>query len=230
MKPGQVITKWWQDLVAGRLRTPQALVAASRAENPDPALQGVADRFFNEPKDGPVWDIPERLRARSYILGEQHIRQGERADWQHCDPRLMLWAAVFVELARKRDIPLYVHCAFRTEAEQAKVNASGNSKAAYPRSPYNIGEAVGIVHGTYHWTLTRQEWEFLHVLGRRACELVNRDLKKVGQLELTWGGTFKSLWDPAHWEIADYRARIKRLPVGPPVRMMPRKILQTVRL
>lgn len=230
MKPGQVLQQWFQDLMAGRLRTPQAIMAAVRAETRDPALQGVADRFFNEPQDGFLWEAPRRLSAPNFILTEAHIRQGERADWQHCDRRLMRWAAVFVELARKRGIPLYVHCAFRTEAEQAKVNAQGNSKAAYPRSPHNIGEAVDVVHGVYHWTMTQQEWALLHVLGRRALDLVNRDLKKVDQLQLVWGGDFKSLYDPAHWEVADYRARIKRFPVGPPVHMMPRKILTSVRL
>lgn len=229
MKPGQVITKWWQDYVVGRLRTPQSIVAAAHAENPDPARGSL--RFFVDGEDDyEAWNVPERLRAAAFILGEAHLVQGKRADWQHCDRRLMRWSAVFVELARMRGIPLYVHCAFRTEAEQAKVNASGNSKAGYPRSPHNIGEAVDIVHGVYHWNLTRQEWAFLAVLGWRALDLVNRDLKKVDQLQLTWGGSFKSIWDPAHWEVTDYRARIKRLPVGPPVRMMPRKVLSTVRL
>lgn len=228
MKPGQVLQRWWQDLVAGRLRTPQDLMLAARAEGPDPAR--ASDRFFNEPRDGFVWDVPQRLSAPNFILTEHHIGQGERADWQHVDRRLMRWAAVFVELARKRGIPLYVHTAFRTEAEQAKVNSAGNSKAAYPRSAHNIGEAVDVVHGVYHWTMTRQEWALLHVLGLRALDLVNRDLKKVDKLQLVWGGSFKSLYDPAHWEIADYRARIRRLPVGPPVRMMPRRILSAVRL
>ena len=229
MKSGQVITKWWQDLVAGRLRTPQDIVAAAHAENPDPAR--ASERFFYDAVDDQeAWDVPQRLKAPSFILSEAHIRQGERADWQHCDRRLMRWAAVFVELARMRGVPLYAHCAFRTEAEQAKVNSSGNSRAAFPRSPHNIGEAVDIVHGVYHWNLTRQEWAFLAVLGWRALDLVNRDLKKADQLQLTWGGTFKTLWDPAHWEITDYRSRIERLAVGPPVRMMPRKVLATVRL
>ena len=227
MKPGQVLTKWWQDLTAGRLRTPQAIRSASLAEIPDSAQS--ADRFFNEPQDGPTWDVPQRLQARHFILTDVHMRQWDLADWQHVDKRLARWAAVFIELARKRKIPLYVHCALRTEAEQAKVNSQGNSKAAYPRSAHNIGEAVDIVHGVFHWTLTHQEWAFLHVLGLRALDLVNRDLKKVDQLQLTWGGTFKTLYDPAHWEITDYRARIKRLPLGPPLRLTPRYILRHIR-
>lgn len=224
MKPGQVLTRWFQDLMAGRLRTPQAIVSASRLDTPDPAKPW--DRYFDEPKDSFAWDVPKRLSAPHFILSDAHVRQWDKADWQMCDPRLMKWAAVFIELARKRGIPLYVHSAFRTEAEQAAALAAGNSKVAYPRSAHNIGEAVDIVHGVFHWTLTEREWAMLHVLGRRALDLVNRDLKKLDKLQLTWGGDFKSMYDPAHWEITDYRARIKRLPLGPPVRKTPRYILR----
>lgn len=224
MKVGQVLTQWFQDLMAGRLRTPQAIVQASRAETPDPAQS--SDRFFNEPQDGFIWDVPKRLSAPHFILSDAHIRQWDCADWQQVDLRLMRWSAVFIELARKRGIPLYVHCAMRTEAEQAKVNAAGNSKVPYPRSAHNIGEAVDIVHGVFHWTLTEREWAMLHVLGLRALDLVNRDLKKIDKLHLAWGGHFKTLYDPAHWEITDYRARVKRLPLGPPVRRTPRAILR----
>lgn len=226
MKPGQVLTQWYQDLIAGRLRTPQAIVAASRAERPDTAL--ASDRFLNDLPSDEGWQAPQRLRAPHFLLSDQHMKQWDRADWQFVDPRLMRWAALFVELARKRGIPLYVHSAFRTEAEQARAVADGHSRTPYPRSAHNSGEAVDIVHGVYHWTLTKQEWSMLHVLGLRAVDLVNRDLKKVDHLVLTWGGSW-SFYDPAHWEIADYRARIRRLAAGPPLHYTPRAILARFR-
>lgn len=227
MKPGQRMTDWWQRFVRGEFTSPRDLVAASRQELPD-VTDG--DRRFLEIPDYEGWQAPERLQAPRHFLTDGFLRQHDRADWQHVDRRLMRWAAVFTELARKRGIPLYVHCALRTEAEQAKVNHAGNSKALYPRSAHNIGEAVDIVHGVFHWDLTRQEWSMLHVLGRRALDLVNRDLKKVDQLHITWGGDFKSLYDPAHWEITDYRARIRRLPLADPLRYTPRGILARIKL
>lgn len=223
MRPGQRLTRWWQEYVLGRLMTPQAIVAASRSEDPDPAK--FDDRFFSLPPGGPVWDTPERLRAPAFLLSTNHMRQGERADWAHVDRRLMFWAALVVEYGRKRGIPLYVHCALRSEAEQAKVNAMGNSKAKYPRSAHNIGEAVDIVHGVFHWEMTRAEWAYIHVLGRLALDRVNAQLPKDDKLHLTWGGDFKSIWDPAHWEITDYRSRIRELPAAPVLRYMPRRIL-----
>ncbi|AXF52650.1 MAG: hypothetical protein [Microviridae sp.] len=223
MKPGQLITRWWQQVVRGELCSPQAIVAASRVENPDPAQ--ASDRFLSIPPDV-KWDAPERLRAPNFMLTDSFARQWDRADWQHVDPRLMRWSALFIEYARKRQIPLYVHCAMRTEAEQADAVARKVSKTPYPRSGHNIGEAVDIVHGVYHWDMSRQEWNMLGVLGRLALDRLNATLPKVQQLQLTWGGDWSDPWDPAHWEISDYKARIKRLPLQAPVRYTPRRILR----
>lgn len=228
MRPGQVVRSWWQQYVAGRLLTPRDIRTAALVEDPDPASP--FERFLDDPVDGPTWDVPKRLSAPHFILSDGHMRQWDRADWQYADQRLMRWSAVLIELARKRGIPLYVHCCFRSEEEQRKVNSGGHSKAAYPRSPHNTAQAVDIVHGVYHWALTRDEWRFIHLLGLRALDLVNRDLKKADKLDLTWGGDFKSLWDPAHWEVTDYRARIERLAVGVPIRRTPRWILRHITL
>ena len=216
------IKKWWQDFVEGRLRTPQDIRRAALNDSPDPAQSYM--RVVNDLPSDDGWHAPKRLQAPNFILSDAHARQWGKADYQQTDPRLMLWGAIYTELARKRGIPLYVHCAFRDEAEQNSVNHVGNSKARYPRSPHNIGEALDVVHGVYHWTMTQQEWSLLHLLGLRALDLLNARLKKPEQIGLVWGGSW-SFYDPAHWEISDYRARIKRLPVLDSVHLTPRAIL-----
>ncbi|WP_323717584.1 M15 family metallopeptidase [Paracoccus aminovorans] len=228
MKPGQVMTRWWQDLVAGRLRTPQAIFRAAISENPDPAQAG--DRVFDLPEDGPTFDAPERLKAPGFLRSPSYTVQLERADWNHCDPRLMYWAARFVDAAKKRGIPLYVHCALRGEAEQKRVYAAGNSRARYPSSAHNIGEAVDIVHGVFHRQMTRDEWRYLHVLGQLVLDRVNAELPKAQKLNLTWGGNFRSLYDPAHWEVSDYRNRLRPIPDGPPKHYLPQFIFRQWRL
>lgn len=217
------VPRWWQQYVLGAFKTPQALYEASRAENPDPAK--ASDRFHETPEDGPLWDVPERLRAPQFISLSGYMSQQERADWRHVDPRLRYWAAKLVIAARKRGIPLYVHCALRDKAEQDRAFQRGYSKARYPLSAHNIGEAVDIVHGLYHWEMTKQEWQFLHVLGQLTLDRVNATLKKADKLELTWGGDFKSLWDPAHWEITDFRTRRRDLPQAPPLHLTPDAIV-----
>jgi hypothetical protein len=223
MKPGQVLTQWFQRYVLGALKSPQDIYREAMQENPDAAL--ASDRFFSVPPDVETWAAPERLKALHRFTSEAYLTQGDKADWQSCDPRLMRWAALFIEYARKRGIPLYVFCATRTEAEQSKAWAAGNSNARYPSSAHNIGEAVDIVHSVFHWDMSKQEWALLHTLGLRALDRINSTLKKADKLELTWGGTFKSLYDPAHWEVKDYRDRLRRLPLADPVRFTPRAIL-----
>lgn len=223
MKPGQVLSLWWQDYVLGRLRTPQDIFRAALSENPDPAQAGA--RMFDIPPDTDHWSAPDRLKAPSFFATPAYLKQMDRADWAHCDPRLMYWAAMMIKAARKRQIPLYVHCALRDKAEQDRVYAAGHSKVKYPRGAHNIGEAVDIVHGVYHWQMSRDEWALLSVLGRLCLDRVNAQLRKDDKLHLQWGGDFKSLYDPAHWEVRDYRARIRALPAAPPVRLTPSKIL-----
>lgn len=217
----------WQDYVAGRLRTPRAIRSAFLAEALGPS--DAYDRFFDLPGDvGPI-EALARLRAPAHFYGDVYLRQQERADWAHADPRLMFWSAHFCEALRRRHIPLYVHTALRDRAGQDRVFAAGHSKARYPSSPHNIGEAVDIVHGVHHWDLTRTEWAALEVLGRRSLDKVNAYLPRKRKLRLAWGGTFKGLYDPAHWEVEDFRAR--RRPLSPmlPVYLSPRMVLKGVR-
>lgn len=196
-------------------------LARIRANAPDPD-----PRFFGPPDDIPgVWNAPERLKAPNFISSTGHLSQWDRADWAYVDLRLAYWAALFQEAARKRGIPLYVHCALRDKATQDAHYAKGTSKVRYPHSAHNIGEAVDIVHGLYHWDMSRQEWALLGVLGKLALERVNAQLPKDRKLHLTWGGDWQSFWDPAHWEISDYRARTRVLPPHEPMRRTPRYLL-----
>lgn len=222
MQPGQRLTRWWQDYVMGRLRSPQGIVAAARAEAPD----AVEDRFTSDPVDHLQWDTPQRLKAVKFLASASYAQQQQRADWQQCDPRLRLWAARLVLRAAKLGIPLFVHSAFRTKAEQDRLRRDGFSKLAWPNGAHNIGEAVDIVHGVHGWQLTDREWLYLHWLGLDELRKVNVKLPKDRKLQLNWGGddTTKSdrfKWDPAHWEVLDYRSRIRQVRVEAPVHMSP---------
>lgn len=225
MKPGQILPLWFQRYVLGAFKSPQDLRAAITAETS--LLSDDPSRFFGVPADGLRWDAPARLSVHpSFFTSLPYLRQSERADWQHANPVLTRWAALFVEYARKRNIPLYVHTAFRGRDDQERLVRSGVSLAPFPRSAHNIGEAVDIVHSAFHWQLSKQEWLLLSVLGFRALDVINSTLRKEDRLSLSWGGHFRSLYDPAHWEITSYRQRLAVLPVGPPVHQTPRFILR----
>jgi len=197
-----------------------------------------SSRFFDDPLDGEIFDAPARLRAPALLLpSEAHIKQWDMADWQSVDPRLRFWSAMFCEAARKRGIPLYVHSAFRSEAEQTALLKAGRTKAPYPSSAHNIGEAVDIVHGVYHWALTKQEWLYLSKLGQECLRRLNSTLPVEPphrlvpwrcKFDLKWGGSW-SFYDPAHWEISDFRERLRRVPVAEPLRYTPRYIWRHLR-
>ncbi|UIB81391.1 hypothetical protein [Flyfo microvirus Tbat2_93] len=214
---------WWQDYLAGRLTTPQEIYAASLAEHKGPA-DSTERAFFGDYDPGPGWTAPKSLQAPAHFKTNAWLRQCERANWALTDPRLMVWAAVFIHGAMKRNIPLYVHCALRDKKEQDAVRKAGNSKLSWPNGAHNIGEAVDIVHGTLHWDMNPQEWKLLSVLGQRALDLVNASLPKARKLELSWGGNW-GFYDPAHWEIRDYKTRTRKVDAVPPVHRTPYSIL-----
>lgn len=223
MSVGKVLTSWWQRYVLGHLVTPQDVYRTAQAEVPLPS-----GRFFVVPDDV-EWDAPARLAAARWFYSDGYLRQLVRADWQHADVRLARWSSIFIELARKRDIPLYVHTCFRGEEDQRLANHLGNSKAVFPNSPHNIGEAVDVVHGLFHWDMTKQEWDLLYVLGSRALDILNSSLPAAEKLNLSWGGKWR-FYDPAHWEVLDFKDRVKRLSVGSAVHMTPRHILAQFKL
>ena len=231
----QRMSRWWQRYVLGDFKTPQDLVFASQREGNDPAL---ADNRFFQDIQPEGWIGITRLEAASWFNSAPFFRQNERADWRAVDPRLQLWVAIFVEMARKRSVPLYVHCALRSSDEQRRLVAAGRSKAIH--SAHQIGEAVDIVHGVHHWQLWDKEWLSLHRLGMLALEKANARIAscnvgrsvKIEPLRLNWGGddgspSDKFRWDPAHWEIVDYRERLRPMAVsGVPLRMTPRSMLR----
>lgn len=216
---------WFKEYLGGLLRTPRALYQAALNDVPDPAQ--ASDRFLDavdgvEPSD--LWQAPERLRAPAFMKTNSYLGQWNRADWNYADPRLMVWAAMFQADAKKRGIPLYVHSCLRDKLTQNDLKAKGRSKASYPQSAHNIGEAVDIVHGTLHWDMSPQEWKTLYALGSLTLDRLNATLKKENKLSLAWGGNW-SFYDPAHWEVSDFRNRRRELPAKPALRLTPTAIL-----
>lgn len=219
------LTQWFSDMRNGRLKIGN-LFRVARNEKYPPQQRA----FFVEDKSPP----PQRLRFPGHFTENAHLRNNGRADWQGVDPRIKEFAARFVEEARKRGIPLYAHCAYRTKAEQTEAWASGNSKLQWPDAPHCKGLAVDIVHSVFHWDMSEAEWDYLRWLGYQVLHRINDQRPKKDWIILTWGGDWdgdgdihdQRLYDPAHWEIADWRSRsYPTIQETEPVRLTPRAIL-----
>lgn len=216
------IVRWLQELLRGAYKTPQQIVKAAKADAWAFHDDSLVQRVLGEGPplaDAKGWRALKRLTVPQHFFTEDiYLRQSERADWQTVNPQIKYFAAKLVEVLRKQGIPFFVHSAFRTKDEQDRLVLHGRSKAAWPRAPHAQGEAVDLVHSRYAWELTRDEWAMIGKIGK---ELAHR----LG-LEVVWGGDW-SFYDPAHWEIRDWRQRIKdEIVHGEPIRKSPRKILR----
>ena len=175
--------------------------------DPGPFIRQVATKRLDESRpcqpdrqmEVPVaWqDVPDRLSVRpAYFTSESHLRQHGRADYSYADAEIMEFGARLYTALRKRGIPFFVHCCYRDAETQASLHAKGHSKAAFGSSPHNVGRAVDLVHSTYAWELTRQEWSYIGRLGK--------DVAQTMGIDVTWGGDW-SFYDPAHWQLTDWR-------------------------
>lgn len=219
------ITDFWQRYVGGFFKTRDAFSEGVRVQRlTNDATNTSADRFLRTIADDIEFTAPKRLAFPSAISSTTALKQHERADWQQTDPRIQLFAATLIEVCRKRNIPMFVHSAFRTKAEQDKHFANGTSKVKWPNAAHCQGKAVDIVHGVYAWELTRQEWSLVGKLGKDVLHRLNAARLVKDRFELEWGGDW-SFYDPAHWEIKGWRNNISVLPAADPVRKTPRLIL-----
>lgn len=227
----QRMTDFWQRYCSGEFQTLDDFKAGAaqlgRERDADPdyiGWQSFVGRDLSNLKELDHAPLV-RLQFPSHFNSPAHMRQDERADWQHVDWRLRLFSASLIEALRRKHIPMWVHSAFRTPDEQAAAHASGNSQLGGLRAPHRQAKAVDIIHGKYAWDLTRQEWAHIGKIGKEVLARMNRNLPKKDQLELVWGGDWSNPWDPAHWEIKSWRDNIVQLPIGQPVRLRPRLIL-----
>lgn len=208
----RLVAKGW---IRGRKPSYSALQTLDESRvSPDTS----SDRFFLKDVAKGPYSVPKRLAVGSaFHVSPQMLARHQRADWQHTPVHLRVFAARLCEAARKLGIPLYVHGAFRSAAQQQEMLRRGVSKAQWPRAPHCQGKAVDIVHGRYHWEMSRDEWAFIGRLGKDISD-------KMG-LSLNWGGDW-SFYDPAHWEMADWKEDIRSLAASPqPLHATPRAIL-----
>lgn len=121
-----------------------------------------------------------------------------RADRTMVDLGLLDFEKRFINRMRNMyKVPLFCHTARRTVAEQSRLLEEGFSKVF--NGPHLHGMAIDVIHSTKAWGLSRAQWSILGHVGKE----VAKDMR----LFLTWGGDWKNPYDPAHWEINQWRKR-----------------------
>lgn len=185
--------------MAARLRrkgykptTPQAVIAAARDIGSGPVR-------YVEP-DGPIAGL--RTAANPQFLGGLKYREQQlRAGTEFAHPDIVRFAQRLVLEARRYGVPLFPHEFYRSAARQAQLKADGFSRAGPGLSPHNSGLAVDVIHGVRAWDLSRHEWAAIGAMGKQVA-------RSMG-LKIVWGGDFRSIYDPAHWELENWRELAK---------------------
>jgi hypothetical protein len=154
---------------------------------------------FEKPEIGDVGDaVKAAQRHRSYFNGEYQLRLHDRADWTGVDYNLRLFSWRFLRALRARGLPFYVHTAYRSPEEQLKAFEQGFS--GLKSGPHQRGAAVDIVSSAEHWNIPKELWEYVGTLG----EAVARDTNFPAGVKIEWGGRWQGLYDPAHWQLANW--------------------------
>lgn len=220
-------SNFWIDLLSGNYRTTAEFKEALRQlrierDAPDTTKERRAGTY-NAPLD-------TSLKALSYpsicAPSENLMDQWARADWQNTDRRIAEFSARLIEkLRRDLYVPMYVHCAYRTKAEQDRAFVQGNSKLKWPTAAHPQGAAVDIIHSKYSWDLTRNEWNVIGQIGKEVHRRHNNSLHPDDKYQIVWGGDWK-FYDPAHWEIQGWQKNIRTPDEKEPIRLTPTKIIK----
>lgn len=136
-------------------------------------------------------------------------RKGGYIDPVTGDVPIVEFEKAFVRELRRRGIPFFAHNMVRTAEEQDALKVAGVSRAGAGFSPHNYGMAVDLIHSIHGWELDRHSWQIIGHIGKEVAERL--------KIPIRWGGDWdddgqivlddpnESLWDPAHWELADWR-------------------------
>lgn len=149
----------------------------------------------------------EELRGmvdHAFCKAQRYTDQQARAVREGADPRILEFERKLIKRARRLGVPLFGHCVMRNRHQQIEAFVTGRSRAKWGESPHNFGCAVDIVHGTKGWALSERQWAIIGHLGKELAAALG--------LAVEWGGDWK-FWDPAHWELADWRTMRDQSPV-----------------
>lgn len=166
------------------------------------------------PLDRPVpRTFDDALRGivnREFLMSERHQKQHWRADRRGLHPDLLEFEQTFRARMAKLGVPVFVAEAVRSPERQNDLYALGNSRARGGQSAHQFGCAVDIVHGMMAWNMDPKAWKLFGHVGK---EIIAQ--RGLAIHSLAWGGDW-SFWDPAHWEVKDWRNIKGSYPNWPP--------------
>lgn len=140
------------------------------------------------------------MRNQAFIKSPRYQEQQTRAKLAGAHPDIVEFSRKLVKSAAGLGIPLFPHCVVRDRDDQLKAFATGVSKDSPADGlwPHRFA-AVDLIHGTLGYMdnpVIPNAWRVIGHLGKEVANSMD--------LPIVWGGDWK-FYDPAHWELRDWR-------------------------
>mgnify|MGYP000417041792 FL=1 len=163
----------------------------------------LAQDWSNKVRRGPFDLAQEKYTdaAESLIEQNQDIRQNfikqTEVEYRGVHPQIVEFWKAFRDDCSKRNISVRAFEFVRSEKRQNELKAQGRSNASAGESPHQYGCAVDIISSKHAWNLTKKEWDILIAIGD--------EVARKRKIKMKNGASFAGLYDPAHWELKNWK-------------------------
>ena len=135
---------------------------------------------------------------KAFFGTPKYYRQKGRVDRTGIHPEMQIFERRLLARFKKLGIPMFTVYCYRDAKLQNELFEKGRSKARAGESPHNYAMAIDMVHSTLAWDLPDKKcWDLIGHVGH--------EIAASWGIKVKWGGEFESLYDPAHWELLDWR-------------------------
>jgi len=177
------------------IRTLTDLMSAARATKPQP--------YADRPSLAKYQIEPDQFTA-TYLL-----KLHDRANWWGTDPKLMYFYARLHAAMKKQGFPIYCHTAYRSPELQRTLMKQGYSKVS--SGAHQRGAAIDVVHAYYNWDASKEWFDLLGTIGMEIAASEGIKIRWGGDWDgdgtPVWKDADEQFYDPAHFEMADWRSR-----------------------
>lgn len=152
---------------------------------------------------GDMRDALNAMKDMAFLKHPTYEAQQWRANRENAHLLILEFERAFIKRCAYLGIPMFAHTVVRDRKEQQRVYDEGFSKTKPVLKWAHQHCAADIVHSKYAWNLTKDQWKLLGHIGKEVAHMLG--------IAIVWGGDWKSPWDPAHWELAQWRERAKEV-------------------
>lgn len=153
----------------------------------------------------------ETMQNVAFLGTPRYSEQQMRHVSDGAHPHIIEFYRKLVKKMERLGVPVCSHKdgMMRTPAMQNEMFRRGVSKVRGKNGAHPNGCAVDVIHSTRGWDLTPSEWRIIGHIGKELAQSLG--------IRMVWGGDWKRNksdpigWDPAHWELFEWRTAWERL-------------------